>query len=134
MAVAATANRGKTENLKPFKKGQSGNPSGRPKRYAGVVELARQHTETAITALVQVCESGKPAERVMAATALLERGWGKPAQPIEPNVPAGTNVGVMNVLIADPDARRALDHLAASMAGLASSNGGEVVEGRLASG
>ena len=33
---------------KPFKKGQSGNPGGRPKVAAEVKELAREHTGKAI--------------------------------------------------------------------------------------
>ena len=32
------------DNLKPFKKGQSGNPGGRPKEVAEVKALARAHT------------------------------------------------------------------------------------------
>ena len=39
-------------NLKPFKKGQSGNPGGRPKEIAEVKALARAHTITAINTLV----------------------------------------------------------------------------------
>lgn len=45
--------------------------------------LARAHTETAINALVGIVNNGasEPA-RVSAAQALLDRGWGKPTQPI----------------------------------------------------
>ena len=67
-------------NLKPFKKGQSGNPGGRPKEVAEVKALARAHTTTAIETLVKIAESDKAtdAARVSACTALLDRGWGKP--------------------------------------------------------
>lgn len=46
--------------------------------------LARAHTESAINALVGIMNQGEapPAARVSAATALLDRGWGKPTQPI----------------------------------------------------
>jgi hypothetical protein len=46
--------------------------------------LARGHTEAAINTLVGVMNSGEapPAARVSAATAILDRGWGKPTQPI----------------------------------------------------
>ena len=50
---------------KPFKKGQSGNPGGRPKVIAEVKELARAHTGDAIETLVsimsnpKVCTSGE---------------------------------------------------------------------------
>ena len=47
--------------------------------------LARVHTETAINTLKSIASSRKAAHaaRVAAAVALLDRGWGKPAQFIE---------------------------------------------------
>jgi hypothetical protein len=62
-----------------FKPGQSGNAGGRPANH--VQSLARRHTEAAVMALVAALDN--PRERVPAAVALLERGWGKPVQPIE---------------------------------------------------
>jgi hypothetical protein len=62
-----------------FKPGQSGNPSGR-KPDAAVRELARSHTEVAIIALVVALDN--PRTSVLAAVALLNRGWGMPAQAI----------------------------------------------------
>ena len=69
---------------KPFKKGQSGNPGGRPKVIAEVKELARAHTGEAIGTLVSIMTNPKyaPASRVSAANALLDRGYGKPPQHI----------------------------------------------------
>lgn len=69
---------------KPFKKGQSGNPGGRPKLDARVRELAQAQTENAIATLVSVMESSKSpaAAKVSAATTILDRGWGKPVQPV----------------------------------------------------
>ena len=69
-------------DLKPFKKGKSGNPGGRPKEVAEVKALARAHTTTAIETLVSIAKSKKAtdAARVSACTALLDRGWGKPGQ------------------------------------------------------
>ena len=69
---------------KPFKKGESGNPGGRPKVIAEVKELARAHTGEAIETLVSIMTNQKsaPAARVSAANALLDRGFGKPAQHI----------------------------------------------------
>lgn len=68
-----------------FKPGQSGNPTGRPKQIAHVIELARQHTAGAIQTLVEIRgDVGQPAPaRVAASVALLDRGWGKPTQPID---------------------------------------------------
>lgn len=47
--------------------------------------LARAHTATAINTLVGIMnqEEAAPAARVAAANAILDRGWGKPAQPID---------------------------------------------------
>ena len=69
---------------KPFKKGQSGNPGGRPKVIAEVKELARAHTAEAIETLASIMTDPKavPAARVSAANALLDRGYGKPPQHI----------------------------------------------------
>jgi Family of unknown function (DUF5681) len=68
---------------KPFQKGKSGNPGGRPKVVAEVKELARAHTAEAIHTLVSIMTNPKspPAARVSAANALLDRGYGKPPQP-----------------------------------------------------
>lgn len=46
--------------------------------------LARSHTETALNTLakIMVAEDAPHAARVSAASALLDRGWGKPAQAV----------------------------------------------------
>ena len=69
---------------KPFRKGQSGNPGGRPKVVAEVKELAREHTAEAIETLVSIMNDAKsaPAARVSAANSLLDRGYGKPPQHV----------------------------------------------------
>lgn len=70
---------------KPFKAGASGNPGGRPKLPEDVKhvrELAREYTQDAILALADTVKNGGWSARVSAATALLERGWGKPEQPL----------------------------------------------------
>jgi hypothetical protein len=69
---------------KPFKKGQSGNPGGRPKAIAEIRELAREHTGEAVETLMSIMTDPKaaPAARVSAANALLDRGYGKPPQHI----------------------------------------------------
>ena len=75
---------------RPFEKGQSGNPGGRPKVVAEVRELARQRAPEAIAALVKVMTEGKSeAARVAAANSLLDRGWGKPTLPIAGDDEAG---------------------------------------------
>ena len=63
---------------RPFPKGVSGCPGGRPRQ--DVTALARAHTVDAIEALVAALK--RPKEAVPAAVALLDRGWGRPVQAI----------------------------------------------------
>ena len=63
---------------RPFPKGRTANPAGRPK---GIEQLARAHTAEAIQALVAALK--RPKEAVPAAVALLNRGWGLPKVTVE---------------------------------------------------
>lgn len=62
-------------NLKPWPKGVSGNPGGRPK---GIAAKAREHTERALEVLTEGMESEDEKVRLTAAKEILDRGWGKP--------------------------------------------------------
>jgi predicted phage-related endonuclease len=75
-------------NKGQFQKGKSGNPGGRPKEVGEVKELARQHTEAAISTLAKIMKDGKapPNARVSAAEALLSRGYGRAPQTVDVNV------------------------------------------------
>jgi hypothetical protein len=67
----------------PFEKGKSGNPGGRPSDTK-LRDACRAKTELAIRTLEEIMKSKKSpaAARVAAACALLDRGYGKPAQAI----------------------------------------------------
>jgi hypothetical protein len=59
--------------------GVSGNPSGMSRALVEVTDLARQHAPEAMAALVEIATRGKSeSARVAAATALLDRGYGRP--------------------------------------------------------
>jgi hypothetical protein len=59
--------------------------ASRARTLTEIRSLARSHTRTAIKVLVGIMRSddATPAARVSAANAILDRGWGKAAQPLE---------------------------------------------------
>ena len=66
-----------------FRPGASGNPGGRPGALSDVRELAREHTPAAVAKLAHIMEKGKSEQAcIAAASAVLDRGWGRPTQPI----------------------------------------------------
>jgi hypothetical protein len=81
---------------RPFPKGVSPNPGGRPKVVAHVRELARKHSAEAVRTLLTVMKNAKspPAARVAAATAMLDRGHGKPGpSPLQFPLPTLASAG-----------------------------------------
>jgi len=65
---------------RPFPKGVSGNPGGRPKGLAVVERLARERGPAAIERLTELMGSGDERVALTACVALLDRGYGKPRQ------------------------------------------------------
>ena len=67
-----------------WKKGQSGNPGGRPREVAEVKALARQHSEEAIRTIVELMRTAEHERtRLAAASELLDRGFGRPAMALD---------------------------------------------------
>ncbi len=70
-------------NLRPWPKGVSGNPGGRPKALREVTRLARECSEDAINTLWHIMtHSRNEAARIRAAEAILARAWGKASPDI----------------------------------------------------
>jgi hypothetical protein len=65
-----------------FEPGQSGNPGGRKDGNTPVRRLARENSIEAIEKLLEWMRSDNPKASVSACNAILDRAYGKPAQPI----------------------------------------------------
>jgi hypothetical protein len=67
-----------------FKKGKSGNPGGRPRALASVMQEARRHTWEALRVLLKLMRTAESESvKLNAAEAILSRGWGKPIQAFQ---------------------------------------------------
>ena len=67
-----------------FQPGRSGNPGGRPKEDPDIKQLARSWSREALETLYQLMRNAdKDSVRLAAAEAILDRGWGRPAQALE---------------------------------------------------
>ena len=86
---------------KGFKPGQSGNPSGRPKKTPEEIDLVkacRSKGHDALMVLEKIMLHGSETNRLKAAMAILERGYGRPEQPV-----ASASAGIV-VMISEQDA------------------------------
>lgn len=80
---------GNPQNLKPFPKGTTGNPNGRPKKLPPLDALLadvlggedpdESEAKNVLAALLKEAKKGN----VQAAVAVLDRAYGKPKQPVE---------------------------------------------------
>ena len=99
-----------------WKPGQSGNPNGRAKVNVEIEELCRRHAPSAVAALLAALNN--PRERVPAATAILDRAYGKPKQTIDAT---GDGTLTLHLLAAQTIGRELLNGL----------NGATTIEGHI---
>jgi hypothetical protein len=69
---------------RPYVPGQSGNPGGRPKDALGIQRLALELCPEALEKLAKLMrEAESERAQASAASAILDRGCGKPTQPVD---------------------------------------------------
>ena len=70
-----------------FKKGQSGNPSGRAPitpEERSLIDMCKAHTTEAVATILQIMADGdNDRNKLTAASYIIDRGWGKAVQAIE---------------------------------------------------
>jgi hypothetical protein len=93
------------KNLKPFKKGQSGNPKGRPLKLPALDKLMadvlgeEKDGITAGEAILKALRAKATKGDVRAAEVLLDRAYGKPKQTHDTNI---TSTEPLVILLTEP--------------------------------
>jgi hypothetical protein len=94
------------KNLKPFKKGQSGNPAGRPPKLPHLDKLLdevlgeEKDGVTAAKAILAALRAKAAKGDVRAAEILLDRAYGKAKQQID-HTSNGNEIGIKTIIIED---------------------------------
>lgn len=72
-----------------WKKGQSGNPGGRPKEIADLKSFCQEKSPVAMAKVASLVESADERIALAASQTILDRAFGKPAQTTAHTGPTG---------------------------------------------
>lgn len=100
------------------KGGASPNPGGRPREVGDMRELAKAHSAEAIETLAEIMrdKDAPPAARTAAATALLDRGFGRPATNVDAQLTVSHSIESTAAQVLMSLAQRAKERRAAEAA------------------
>ena len=85
-----------------FQPGQSGNPGGRPRATAELRTLAQTAGIDALHRVIELTKHEDPRVALDAAKIVLERGFGRPAQPITGDEDSALVVRKIELVLVDP--------------------------------
>ena len=86
-----------------FTKGQSGNPGGRPRATAELRNLAQTAGLDAFRRVVELTRHEDPKIALEAVKIVLDRGFGRPAQPVDGDGQGGPIVQKIELVIVDAE-------------------------------
>ena len=89
-----------------FTKGQSGNPGGRPRATAELRDLAQTAGLDAFRRVVELTRHEDPKIALEAVKIVLDRGYGRPAQPVDGDGQGGPIVQKIELVIVDAEGDR----------------------------